>query len=280
MKYNCDLIRDLLPLYLDKTASDSSAKAVEEHMYECDECRYLYQGMTKAENISFKTISKKDEADDYLSLAKRLRRTKWYWRLGTTLTLGIIIYLSLMYSDGNRFDAMKAAYASNLIDSYSQLIETVPMGDKRILYIFENDEIYQDVEVTHRFPYWKYVSTWPKKYISDPDAQLQLIAGKTYANSNNHSLYIVYAVAVNDKRVAYIELGKEGAMQRQNIDSKVVSFFWDKSSDWDGTDTWKGMIKKEELEGKAYANDGSVLYNLTLFSEPNERDSYKWIPTE
>lgn len=280
MKYNCDLIKDLLPLYLDKTASDSSAKAVEEHMNECSECRRFSQEMMKTENISFKMISNKDRADGYSSLAKRLRKTKWYWRLGTALIVGIICYLSLMYSDGNRFDAMKAAYASNVIDDHSQLVEAVPMGDERILYIFENDGLYLDVDVIHRFPYWKYISTWPNKYISDPEAKVQLITSKTYASSNNRSLYIVYAVAVKDKRVAYIELGKEGAMQRQNIDSKVVAFFWDKSSDWDGTDTWNGMIKSGELEGTAYTVDGSILYSLAWMSEPEKQDSYKWIPSE
>lgn len=280
MKYNCDLIKDLLPLYLDKTASDSSAKAVEEHMSECAECRRSYQEMKKNEHISYKTIPKNDGADGYRSLAKRLRRAKWYWRFGTVLIGGVIIYLSLMYSDGNRFDAIKAAYASNVIDNHSQLVETVPMGDKRVLYIFENNGIYQDVDVTHQFPYWKYVPTWPNEYISDPDAEVQLITSKTYANSNNHSLYVVYAVAVKDKRVAYIELGKDGALQRQHIDSNVVAFFWDKSSVWDGTDTWDGMIERGGLEGTAYANDGSILYRLVWVSESNQQDSYKWIPAE
>ncbi len=280
MKYNCDLIKDLLPLYLDKTASEPSTKAVEEHMNECEECRLFYQEMKKTDSISFKTISKKDGADDYLSLAKRLRRTKWYWRLGIGLVVGVIIYLSLMFSDGNRFGPMKAAYASNVVNSYSQLVEKVPIGDGRILYIFEDDGIYQNVEVTHRFLYWKYIYTRPNKYISDPNAEVQLIINRTYMNSSNHSLYIVYAVAVKDEHVAYIELGKKGAMQRQNINSEVVAFLWDKSSDWDGTNTWNGMIKEGELEGTAYASDGSVLYRLAWMNEPDKQDSYKWIPTK
>ena len=35
----CDLIRDLLPLYVDGAASEESARAVEEHVAQCPECR-------------------------------------------------------------------------------------------------------------------------------------------------------------------------------------------------------------------------------------------------
>lgn len=39
MKYNCDLIKDLLPLYVDEICSDESKKIVEEHLDECLDCR-------------------------------------------------------------------------------------------------------------------------------------------------------------------------------------------------------------------------------------------------
>lgn len=38
MKYNCDLIEDLLPLYKDGICSESSKKIVEEHLTECPDC--------------------------------------------------------------------------------------------------------------------------------------------------------------------------------------------------------------------------------------------------
>ncbi len=39
MKYNCEMIRDLLPLYYDGICSESSRQAVEAHLAECPECR-------------------------------------------------------------------------------------------------------------------------------------------------------------------------------------------------------------------------------------------------
>lgn len=41
MKWNCDLIQDLLPLYEEGLASPSSANAVREHLAECEACRRL-----------------------------------------------------------------------------------------------------------------------------------------------------------------------------------------------------------------------------------------------
>lgn len=45
MKYECDLIKDLLPLYCDQVCSPESKKAVEEHLTECDSCKALYLKM-------------------------------------------------------------------------------------------------------------------------------------------------------------------------------------------------------------------------------------------
>ena len=41
MKNNCDIVRDLLPLYVDGVCSQESAKLVEEHLTDCQSCREL-----------------------------------------------------------------------------------------------------------------------------------------------------------------------------------------------------------------------------------------------
>lgn len=45
MKYNCDLISDLLPLYKDEVCSESSKKIVEEHIAECPDCRKILNSL-------------------------------------------------------------------------------------------------------------------------------------------------------------------------------------------------------------------------------------------
>ena len=39
MKLDCDVIRDLLPLYAEKLASPASSALVEQHLAECEACR-------------------------------------------------------------------------------------------------------------------------------------------------------------------------------------------------------------------------------------------------
>ena len=39
MSKNCDMIKDLLPLYADDVCSEESRKAVEEHINSCPDCK-------------------------------------------------------------------------------------------------------------------------------------------------------------------------------------------------------------------------------------------------
>ena len=39
MKTNCDIIRDLLPLYAEHITSEATNALVEEHLAECEVCR-------------------------------------------------------------------------------------------------------------------------------------------------------------------------------------------------------------------------------------------------
>lgn len=45
MKIDCDIIRDLLPLYAEGMVSEKSRQAVEEHLKECEKCREIYREM-------------------------------------------------------------------------------------------------------------------------------------------------------------------------------------------------------------------------------------------
>ena len=38
-KMDCDIIRDLLPLYIDDVVSDATKELVETHLKDCDACR-------------------------------------------------------------------------------------------------------------------------------------------------------------------------------------------------------------------------------------------------
>ena len=45
MNKQCEIVRDLLPLYIDSACSVSSTQMIEAHLPECDECTQIYQAM-------------------------------------------------------------------------------------------------------------------------------------------------------------------------------------------------------------------------------------------
>ena len=46
MKISCDVVRDLLPLYIDCVCSDDSKRLIEEHLKECEACNEEYHLLT------------------------------------------------------------------------------------------------------------------------------------------------------------------------------------------------------------------------------------------
>jgi hypothetical protein len=69
MKYNCDMIADLLPLYIDNVCSPSSKQAVEEHLSECAPCKKLCEDMRSCDNVIDRNIAK--ERDEVLDRQAR-----------------------------------------------------------------------------------------------------------------------------------------------------------------------------------------------------------------
>lgn len=60
---NCNIVKDLIPLYIDGCCSEESEKAVEVHIRDCDDCKRLLEDMKSSSDIitvseSPKTFSK------------------------------------------------------------------------------------------------------------------------------------------------------------------------------------------------------------------------------
>ena len=51
MKYPCNVIQDLLPLYLDGVCSEESKAIVEQHLSECPACKDYYAAMREDSEI-------------------------------------------------------------------------------------------------------------------------------------------------------------------------------------------------------------------------------------
>ncbi len=72
MKYSCNLIRDLLPLYCDRVCSKDSAEAVQEHISTCEECKNIYIGMQQSISMD----SERYEKQQLVSMQKVKKKIK------------------------------------------------------------------------------------------------------------------------------------------------------------------------------------------------------------
>ena len=93
MKNNCEIIQDLIPLYLDGCASVPSAAAVEEHLDECRECRSFAASYKRASKITANTGGRTRELEmnidvPYSHLAKKIRIRR---RINTACSIGAVI---------------------------------------------------------------------------------------------------------------------------------------------------------------------------------------------
>lgn len=72
MKINCNIVEDLLPLYLDGACSNDSKAALDTHLAECESCRKKLERMRKNESI---LPEQKDDNEILLKdYAKKIKR--------------------------------------------------------------------------------------------------------------------------------------------------------------------------------------------------------------
>jgi len=101
MKYPCDLIRDIMPLYHDEVASEESRRAVEEHLEECSACREYYAIICESdavEPVVFDEETEKKTAASYKKVYKKIvkKTFKVAW-ISVLAVLGGIIGFFLLF---------------------------------------------------------------------------------------------------------------------------------------------------------------------------------------
>ncbi len=85
-KINCDIIKDIMPLYIDGVCSKYSMQMVENHIKECQACRNLRESYrSSAMTDEIKTSNEKE----FKELAKKIKRKNWLKAL--LIALGAVI---------------------------------------------------------------------------------------------------------------------------------------------------------------------------------------------
>ena len=93
MKYPCDMVTDLLPLYHDNVCSEISKNIVEEHLEECDSCKNM---MEKMKDITYDTRLQEERGNIVSHHAKKVKRISLMVGLGLSAVLVIPILVCLI----------------------------------------------------------------------------------------------------------------------------------------------------------------------------------------
>lgn len=98
-KINCNVIQDILPLYIDHTACDDTRMLVEEHLQECESCRKLYQELQEELQSPVDDGIKKREAEEIRRFKKFLSRKHLRMFFASAagvlaLTAGVIVFMN------------------------------------------------------------------------------------------------------------------------------------------------------------------------------------------
>lgn len=94
MKITCDVIEDLLPLYVDDVASGDSRALIEEHLNECESCRKTLENMR--EGYELESVEKESPGQDDKMVILRLKKKIWkriLTAVAITAALAALVYI-------------------------------------------------------------------------------------------------------------------------------------------------------------------------------------------
>lgn len=109
MKYDCELIQDIFPLYKDNVLSDKSKEIIKEHLAECEICGRIYeQGITEQSTnlIEQDNISENSNIKSY---SKRIKRVRILIVSGILLFMLLVSASVFTYSKFDTFNPFSTA---------------------------------------------------------------------------------------------------------------------------------------------------------------------------
>ena len=134
MKMSCNVIHDLLPLYVDKICSDESKQLVEGHLTDCRDCSALLQQML---NTEIEADLKSERSDVILRQAKFFKRKSAVAGavIAGIFMIPILVCLIVNLASGAALDWFFIVLAS-LITAASLIIVPLMMPQNKLLWTF------------------------------------------------------------------------------------------------------------------------------------------------
>lgn len=236
MKITCNIIEDLLPLYVDDMVSEDSRKLVEEHLKGCPACRKMQEEMMRENRLTAgikdgnSVQINKTEAESLKKIRRRIRKKR---------ILSVILAVVLVaaaggaghywYYDKENYISWDAA---NISVKDGKVYSTVsPLGRlKSILSVDQENMFYMMSE-----------TMWTRRqYPSDPDTENELWSLQDFQEAHDRS-----DDAVTDE--TSLPSGIENVYYVDPENVKEACRLWDYQDD-----PQEAQKKAEELAAKSH----------------------------
>ena len=258
MKYECDIIRDLMTMSADGLASEKSERAVWEHIAECPACAEEWEFIKKDIDISI-AEPESDAEKQHISLAKRIRRHKL---VSSAIIFSAAVWTAWWmfvnpYNEGVRFTAEQAAVAEASFtdsigdNSYNVLGEySIPENNSRIVCITDVKNRFYAVSVKRGLGghgLWKPESCMSYQYRNNDDSTGVYFCDDCGDDTLKRMLVFCYS---DDTSVDSITLTNASETYTQQLNEKGFALF-----------EYPEMTK-EDFSGEAKDNSGKTVYTL------------------
>ena len=163
---SCEVVRDLLPSYLDGVASGETKAAVERHMEECPACRETLRRMKEPEVAA----PPEEKEIDYLKKVRRRSSRKVAVILGIVVLLSIAAMLRLFYI-GFPVDSRAIAAVVTVRDGTVRLTGTLTDSGQRVCRanITQNEDGGVEVKMYAALPLFAHSGDFTWEYTAAKD---------------------------------------------------------------------------------------------------------------
>ena len=256
MKKECAIVQDLLALYEDDCLQEESRKMVEDHIAECQECRWVYEACEKMQDIQVQAQTESD-----LQIQKSASQIMKKIKRRTTLkaVIGIVLIVAVIIGGH--------VFCNHITDSewgYSEMLYGIASDDVEVaqLYQLAGGDIYCVLKSSKSIGIQSMTGLQDPSELSDQNEEQTLeyrMRGRTFWET-------VSVPEIKQSTIIFpvrLEGISEETKQEYTCYAKQVAFYGKTMSDkkviWnEGQDIAKAPDEIEYRAIRAYLENGNV----------------------
>ena len=99
MKIECNIIKDLLPIYVDNCCSTESKQFVDEHLKECEKCKDSYEHMKVSFINEIEDNSCEPEKHDEIIMRKGVKKIRRLWIMSLAIVIILVAFALIIKNE-------------------------------------------------------------------------------------------------------------------------------------------------------------------------------------